>query len=112
MATKSKKNDNCVTELLGQVLRVKNESGRCDSADFYKSTTTDPKTGKVTLHYSIISTFVFDFGQGDTIGEALADFMGQCEESGSKAFIEPKIFNAHLLEMVAEEKAKTEKKEI
>jgi hypothetical protein len=38
--------------------------------------------------------------------------MGQCEESGSKAFIEPKIFNAHLLEMVAEEKAKTEKKEI
>ena len=112
MATKSKKNDNCVTELLGQVLRLKSDTGRCDSADFFKSTTTDPKTGKVTLHYSIISTFVFDFGQGVTIGEALADFMGQCEESGSKAFIEPKIFNAHLLEMVAEEKAKTEKKEI
>lgn len=111
MAAKSKKNDNCITELLGQVMRVKFDSGMCDSADFYKITATDPKTKKVTLHYSIISAFVFHFGEGDTIGEALADFMGQCEESGSKAFIEPKIFNAHLLEMVAEEKAKTEKKE-
>lgn len=106
MATKSKKNDNCVTELLGQVMRAKIGTGRCDSADFYKSTTTDPKTGKVTLHYSIISTFVFDFGQGDTVGEALADFMGQCEESGCKAFIEPIIFNAHLAEMLEQEKQK------
>jgi hypothetical protein len=104
MATKSKskKNDNRVTELLGQVLRVKNGTGRCDSADFYKSTTTDPKTKKVTLHYTIISTFVFDFGQGTTIKEAVVDFLSQCEESDSKGFIEPKIFNAYILELNAQ----------
>jgi hypothetical protein len=102
MAAKSKKNDNCVTELLGQVLRVKNDTGRCDCADFFKATTTDPKTKIVTLHYSIISTYVFDFGQGATIKEAVVDFLSQCEESDSKGFIEPKIFNAYLLELNAQ----------
>jgi hypothetical protein len=106
MATKSKKKDNCVTEVLGQVMRVKIESAKSDCADFVKTTTTNPKTGEVSLYYSIMSRFVFFWGQGDTIGEALRDFMGQCEESGCKSFIEPIIFNAYLEQMLEQEKQK------
>jgi hypothetical protein len=103
MATKSKENENPVMELIGQLMRVKKSTSSCHIADLYKSKTIDPETNKEIPIYSIMSNIVFHFTTGATIGEVLADFLWQCDDTGCQPFIEPKIFNAHLAEMHEQE---------
>lgn len=103
MATKNKKNDTSAMELVGQVMRVKKSNGSCNIADLYKSKTINTKTKIEVPSYSIMSNTVFHIATGATIGEVIADFMWQCDDTGCQPFIEPKIFNAHLAELQQQE---------
>ena len=103
LVTKTKENGNKVMELIGHVMRVKNDTNSCLRDDLYKATIVDPKTKIATVTYAIMSNIVFHFTTGETICEVLADFLWQCEDLGCQPFIEPKIFNAHLAEMHEQE---------
>jgi hypothetical protein len=107
----SNKNDHEFYEVLGQLIRVNKTTGLSKTDDLCKSIVINPTSKALTFTYSILSNRTFHFTTGDTIFEVLADFMLQCDLSECKSFIESKILNALLLEMVAKKEVQTKKKE-
>lgn len=50
---------------------------------------------------------VFNWGSGDTLPDAINDFMAQCKELGNLAFVEPQIFNQVIEDFCATHEEKT-----
>jgi hypothetical protein len=90
-----------IYKIIGYAASFNQQTGRFSFGIMREVTTIPAKGQNPVVEYVIASDPVplFTWGRGDTIQEAIEDFMAECEENGNVALLQPEIFTAHMLSL-------------